>query len=35
MKAEPFLEALGDALEFAAQERAEENDMSFRKTHSH
>jgi PAS domain S-box-containing protein len=35
LKAEPFLEALGDALEFAAQERAEENDMSLRKTHSH
>jgi PAS domain S-box-containing protein len=35
MKAERFLEALGDALEFTAQERAEENDMSLRKTHSH
>jgi CheY-like chemotaxis protein len=35
MKAEPFLEALGDALEFAAQERAEENDLSLRRTHTH
>jgi PAS domain S-box-containing protein len=35
MKAEPLLEALGEALEFAAQERAEENDLPLRKTHSH
>jgi PAS domain S-box-containing protein len=35
MKAETFLEALGDALEFAARERAEENDMPSRAAHSH
>jgi CheY-like chemotaxis protein len=35
MKAETFMEALGDALEFAARERAEENDMPSRAAHSH
>ena len=35
MKTEPFLEALGNALEFAARERAEGNDMSLRRAHSH
>jgi PAS domain S-box-containing protein len=30
LKAEAFMEALGDALEFAARERAEENDMPSR-----
>ena len=34
LKAEPFLEALRDALEFAAQERAEENDMPLKKTYA-
>jgi PAS domain S-box-containing protein len=30
VQAEPFMQALGDALEFAARERAEENDMPAR-----
>jgi len=32
LKPQSFLEALADALEFAAQERAEQNDMPLRKT---
>ena len=35
MKAEPLMEALGDALEFAALERAEQNDLPSRAAHSH
>lgn len=35
MKAERFMEALGDALEFAACERAERNDLPSRAAHSH
>lgn len=35
MKAEPFMEALGDALEFAARERAEEKFATSRAAHSH
>lgn len=35
MKAELFMEALGDALEFAARERAEQNDLPKRAAHSH
>lgn len=35
MKAEPFMEALGDALEFAARERAEEKFAPSRAAHSH
>jgi PAS domain S-box-containing protein len=35
MEAEPFMEALGDALEFAAIERAEQNDLPKRAAHSH
>jgi CheY-like chemotaxis protein len=35
MKAEPFMEALGDALEFVALERAEQNDLPLRKEHIH
>ena len=35
MKAEPFMEALADALEFAAVERAEENGLLSRLTPSH
>ncbi len=35
MKAEPFMEALGVALEFAACERAERNDLPSRAAHSH
>jgi len=35
LQAEAFMEALADALEFAAQERAEENDAPLRKAHSH
>lgn len=35
MKAEPFMEALDDALEFAARERAEQNDLPSRAAHSH
>lgn len=35
MKAEPFMEALGDALEFAARERAEQNDLPSRAAHRH
>jgi CheY-like chemotaxis protein len=37
-KAAPFMEALADALEFAARERAEENDMPLQRplaAHSH
>ena len=30
VQTEPFMQALGDALEFAARERAEENDMPAR-----
>ena len=30
-----FMEALADALEFAARERAEENDRAFTSSHSH
>ena len=30
-----FMEALADALEFAARERAEENDRAFTSAHSH
>jgi len=35
LKAEPFMEALGDALEFAALERAEENGLLSRVAHRH
>lgn len=35
MRAEPFMQALGDALEFAARERAEANDLPSRAAHSH
>ena len=35
LKPEPFMEALGEALEFVARERAEEGDMPLRKAHSH
>jgi CheY-like chemotaxis protein len=31
VQAEPFMQALGEALEFAARERAEENDLPSRK----
>jgi PAS domain S-box-containing protein len=35
LKPEPFLEALDDALEFAALERAEQHDRAFTSAHSH
>lgn len=35
LKPEPFVEALSDALEFAALERAEQDDRAFAGTHSH
>jgi PAS domain S-box-containing protein len=35
LKPEPFLEALDDALEFAALERAEQDDRAFTWAHSH
>jgi PAS domain S-box-containing protein len=35
LKASLFMEALADALEFAARERAEENDRAFISSHSH
>jgi CheY-like chemotaxis protein len=34
-KAEPFMEALGEALEFAARERAEQNNLPSRAAHRH
>jgi PAS domain S-box-containing protein len=35
LKAEPFMQALDDALEFAALERAEQDDRTFASAHTH
>lgn len=35
IQAEPFMQALDDALEFAARERAEQGDRAFTSAHSH
>ena len=35
LQPEPFMQALDDALEFAALERAEQDDRAFASAHSH